>query len=298
MESQKTNSSLRFHYLDSIRGMFIGLTTIDFIYVVENPPKTNEKIVASNQMILSGGPATNASITFSKLGGNATLVSGIGTHHLNKIALSEFENYNIKHFDLLPEFKDILPLSSIMIKEKTGERSVVSINAKNNQVKDIPSSIDLKDFDIVLFDGHQMELSIKISAELKNNGTITVFDGGSWKKGTENLLSNIDYVICSENFLPPNCNSSKDVINYLIDHQVNNFAISRGNKPIIIFSNGEESLIHVDSENVVDTLGAGDILHGTFCYYVLKNNTTFKEALIKASKIASLSCKHYGSRKW
>lgn len=278
--------------------MFIGLTTIDFIYIVQNPPKTDEKIVASSQLILSGGPATNAAITFSKLGGNTSLVSAIGTNHLNKIVISELENNNIKHFDLCPESENILPISSIMIKKKTGERSVVSINAKKNQVKEIPNDIELNGLDVVLFDGHQMELSINLCSILKKNKVKTVFDGGSWKRGTENLLPFIDYAICSENFLPPNCISSKDVINYLIDHKVKNIAISRGNKPIIVYSDGKESLISVESQNVVDTLGAGDILHGAFCYNILRNNISFKEAIINASRIASLSCKQYGSRKW
>ena len=56
-------------------GIFVGLSTIDLIYTVDEFPSANAKAVARSQAILAGGPATNAAITFSHLGGEATLVS-------------------------------------------------------------------------------------------------------------------------------------------------------------------------------------------------------------------------------
>ena len=61
-----------------ITGLFLGLSTIDLQYLVEQPPKANEKIVAQEQTLAAGGPATNACKTFSALGGQGTLTSAFG----------------------------------------------------------------------------------------------------------------------------------------------------------------------------------------------------------------------------
>ena len=48
---------------------------------------------------------------------------------------------------------------------------------------------------------------------------------------------------------------------------------------------------------MVDTLGAGDILHGAFCRYYAEGNQ-FVAALQQASRVATLSCRTFGTRAW
>ena len=47
----------------------------------------------------------------------------------------------------------------------------------------------------------------------------------------------------------------------------------------------------------MDTLGAGDFLHGAFCYYYLEEKE-LKPALQKASEVATFSCQYKGTREW
>ncbi len=49
-----------------MKGLFVGLITLDLIYLCDRSPEKNEKIVASEQKIVAGGPATNAAITFRR----------------------------------------------------------------------------------------------------------------------------------------------------------------------------------------------------------------------------------------
>jgi sugar/nucleoside kinase (ribokinase family) len=60
---------------------------------------------------------------------------------------------------------------------------------------------------------------------------------------------------------------------------------------------GEAGRISIDKVEAIDTLGAGDIFHGAFCFYYLKENN-FAEALKKASAVATESCKYHGTRDW
>ena len=57
------------------RGIFVGLSTVDIVYRVDEFPLANRKIAAQSQDVFAGGPATNAALAFSHLGGDATLVA-------------------------------------------------------------------------------------------------------------------------------------------------------------------------------------------------------------------------------
>ena len=49
--------------------------------------------------------------------------------------------------------------------------------------------------------------------------------------------------------------------------------------------------------NVIDTLGAGDIFHGAFCYYFIQTGE-FQQSLEEAAKVAAISCTYRGPRTW
>jgi len=276
----------------------LGLTTLDIIYSVENPPLVNEKIVAGDQLIVSGGPATNAAVTFATLTGKSKLVSVIGRHPLSTIVHDELKKYKVRHIDLAPDHAHPPPLSSIVVKKASGERSVVSINAVKTQTEKFQFLNQLSEMDVLLVDGHQMAASVHACSKARSLGIPCVMDAGSWKDGSDELLPFIDYAICSERFLPPNCSSHQDVIDYASSCGIKNVAITRGGKSILCSINGRNSFTEIPNGMVVDTLGAGDILHGAFCYYLLTGNGDFAESLVRASQVASFSCQYFGTRSW
>ncbi|HEY9844600.1 MAG TPA: PfkB family carbohydrate kinase, partial [Candidatus Caenarcaniphilales bacterium] len=61
-------------------GLFVGLVTLDLVYLTAGLSSRNQKIVASDYTVAAGGPATNAAVTFAHLGNQATLTGVIGTH--------------------------------------------------------------------------------------------------------------------------------------------------------------------------------------------------------------------------
>lgn len=48
-------------------GLFVGLITLDVMYLTPHLPAPNQKIVAQDYAIAAGGPATNAAIAFQYL---------------------------------------------------------------------------------------------------------------------------------------------------------------------------------------------------------------------------------------
>lgn len=77
---------------------------------------------------------------------------------------------------------------------------------------------------------------------------------------------------------------------------ISQIAITGGEEPIQYFEGGKKNTIPVPSIKAVDTLGAGDIFHGAFCHYILRED--FTTALTQAAQIASKSCQSFGTRSW
>ncbi|MEM8779441.1 MAG: sugar kinase [Cyanobacteria bacterium P01_G01_bin.49] len=280
-----------------MNGLFVGLTTLDIIYLTDHFPHSNEKIVALDQTIAAGGPATNAAITFRHFGHQATVLSMIGSNPISQLICAELEGYSVSFFDLEPFHQASPPASSIIVNQCTGERAVISINATKTQAKVNKLSLEiLQDVDIILIDGHQMAASQFIAQKAQERGIPVVIDGGSWKPGYENVLPYVDYAICSSNFYPPNCVTQEEVFTYFQEFSIPYIAITQGENPIHYWTRKGSGQIEVTHIEAVDTLGAGDIFHGAFCHFILNYN--FVDALTKSSFVAATACQSFGTRQW
>jgi sugar/nucleoside kinase (ribokinase family) len=278
-------------------GLFVGLVTLDLIYLAESPPRNNQKIVAADYSVTAGGPATNAAVTFSHLGNQATVLGIVGSHPMTQLIKGDLASYKVAITDLNSTTQNAPPVSSIIVTQATGERAVISINAVKTQATSEFIAPDiLQNVDIVLIDGHQMAAGSEIAQMAKAKNISVVIDGGSWKHGFDKVLPFVDYALCSANFYPPNCHTEDEVFTYLSGVGIPHIAITHGEKSIRYLEHGKAGVIDVPTVQAVDTLGAGDIFHGAFCHYILRES--FTTALKQAAHIASFSCQFFGTRSW
>ncbi|MEM1239034.1 MAG: PfkB family carbohydrate kinase [Cyanobacteria bacterium P01_H01_bin.26] len=280
-----------------MRGLFVGLMTLDCIYQAQRPPQANEKLVAETALMAAGGPATNAAVAFAALGGQATVMAAVGQHPVTALLREDMEQTGVNILDLMPQRQEPPPVSSIVVSQSSGERAVISRNAMGLQVGG--QAVDFTDLlsgpvaqDIVLVDGHQMELSRQVAMTAQRLGIPIVVDAGSWKPGFEQVLALATVVIASANFQPP---ISLAPLTYLQSLGVPHIAITHGELPIVVSDQGTLRELAVPATTVVDTLGAGDIFHGAFCHSWAGD---FLAALARASQVAALSCQHFGTRAW
>jgi len=278
-------------------GIFVGLSTVDLVYGVEEFPAPNSKVAARSQVIYVGGPATNAAVAFSHLGGQATVVSAVGRHSLAAVVLDELRRLGVRHIDLCPEFEESPPISSVTVNRR-GERNVVSANAV--RVQAATAAVDeaaLRQADVLMVDGHSMEACHAWCAAARGCGVPVVMDGGSWKAGSAELLRLVDTAICSADFKPPECGTQGDVFAFLRGCGVKRIAITHG-ADAVCWAEGERSgSVEVPGVEIVDTMGAGDIFHGAFCWFIA-SGSGFVEALEAAAGVASESCRFHGTRAW
>lgn len=277
------------------KALFFGLITIDLHFFTDHYPEENSKTKAKEFQTYVGGPATNAAITFNHLGGESSLWTCIGHHDFNGMMTEELGQRNIAIRDMVSgqSFKPIF--ASIVTNNISGDRTILSYNPP--LVRTPLPEIPLGDFSIALFDGFYMPQAIEAAKRCRKLGITTIFDGGSWKKDTERLLKYIDIAICSADFHPPGIDRITEVPEAMIKLGPQKVAVTRGGKSVIYSEGKANYKIDIPRTNVKDTLGAGDIFHGAFCYHYLKS-PNFVDSLKYAAEIATLSCKFEGPRAW
>ncbi len=263
------------------RGYFVGLTTMDYVFYVDSHPQKNSKVKTDRFRRLVGGPAANAAITYSLLGGNATLLTCLGSTAESDVIKETLHKYGVTVFNCTED--ETMPDIAAIAVDRDGDRQIFS-GQNQYKITNVPA---LDEPAFCLFDLNRQELSLSV---LRNCNCEIVVDAGSWKGDAAAFLKKADIVISSEDFRDPSGHdifSMKECVNA-------KKAMTRGGKPVLL-ADGE---IPVESVPCVDSLAAGDIFHGAFCFAYYHKQWGFKEALACASKIATESVKYEGPWAW
>jgi len=285
------------------RGLFAGLCTLDIIQSVTRLPGANEKVTALRQTVAAGGPAANAAVTFAYLGGQATFITGLGVHPLAAGVRSDLRLAGVELIDTGAAITAPPPVSAILVTAGSGDRSVVSVNAAGRALR-APARLDalVSRAAVVLIDAHHAELALAAARAAQARRRLCILDAGSWRDGTQQLLPYLDVAVCSADFRPPGTAGSGETLDYLLAHGVSWAAVTDGAAPIAWAGPGVRSELPVPTVTAVDTLGAGDVLHGAFAHAICGagqiDQAGFVAALRAGAEVAARACQSFGTRTW
>ncbi|MFC9993130.1 PfkB family carbohydrate kinase [Nocardia sp. NPDC127526] len=287
--------------MDDTAAVFVGLSTLDLAYAVDRYPVEDTKTQAAELFLGAGGPAANAAVTYAFLSGRTpALITALGKNTLAEPIRSDLGQHSVAIVDLTPGGDQQPPVSSIIVATAAATRTIVSLDGSRIDATSGDSvRADLGSAAIVLVDGHYPEPALRIAAAAQAAGVPVVLDAGRWRSVHADLLAHIDIAICSEAFTPPGAQSDSPdaVLDYLHAHGPRWAAVTRGARPICFSAPDARGEVAVPATEAVDTLGAGDILHGAFCHFHTAGET-FPDALRHAAEVAAASCRYIGTREW
>ena len=266
------------------KGLFVGLCGLDVVFYEKGKfPAEDTKMKCSDVRACIGGPAANAAITFAMLGGESTVVSYIGSSAIGQVIKRQMADYGIKVIDLCKD-SDVKCISSIYVNTTNATRTIFS--GRN----DIDKCIAETDF--ILYDGHFSQVDDCLLETAKKHGKDIVIDVGDWKDTFDKILRYNPTLICSKVFNK----NDKNGVQLMEEYGYDKVAITKGSDPIEYKTADmpRSKEIAVPSVNAVDTLGAGDVFHGAYCYFRYSKHCEFREALENASKVAAASATVYG----
>jgi len=270
-----------------------GLLTVDHRLTVVDVPLANQKIVAVDSDLDFGGPAANAAATARVLGMPTRFVTAVGSGMLTDFALGRLRTLGVDVIDLLADEPGEPSVSTVMVTQSTGDRTVVSHNAVSVRDNLPLTGHELGDASVLLIDGHHMQTAIRLCQSARERGITVLFDGGSWKAGTDQLLKYVDIAAISQDFVPP---GGDDAMTFVASVGCRWVVQTCGAQPIRVLQDWCADEVAVPQVDVVDTLGAGDVFHGALAYFVARDaGETFLEHVRQAGVVASQSCRYKGA---
>ncbi|WP_028049107.1 PfkB family carbohydrate kinase [Cellulomonas sp. URHD0024] len=279
-----------------------GLATLDVVQVVDHVPGPNEKLVAQDLTVTFGGPAANAAATAVALGVPTTLVTALGAGSVGELVRARLVAAGIEVVDLLDGVLGSPAVSTVLVTRSSGERAVVSVNATGTaDLQEAARSVAhvLDDATALLVDGHHRAAAAVLAA---GAAVPVLLDGGSWKPGLERLLAHVDHAVLSADFAVPGTLDG-DVLDVVAAFGPRTVARSAGAGPVQIRLSGSPVVRSevlppvVPVGDVVDTLGAGDVLHGAIAA-ALAREVDILEAIRDGVQQASESVRHRGALGW
>jgi sugar/nucleoside kinase (ribokinase family) len=282
----------------------VGLATVDLVQRVARLPGVDEKAEALATEVAAGGPATNAAVTAAALGARVTLVAAVGAHPLAELIRADLDGCGVTLCDAAPRATAAPPVSAVTVLDSTGERTIVSRNARGVDVAVPPElSALLATADIVLADGHHPALALAAA----DSGRPLLLDAGSWRPVFARLLPRADVVAASAAFRVPDrtpAGSARTGAAAVVATRhalraagADRGAITRGPEPVSWWSGDTTGEVPVPAVTAVDTAGAGDAFHGALAV-ALAGDPNLEAALRFAVRVAGIRVRHAGPRRW
>ena len=272
----------------------VGATSYDFVFRVYRHPGPDEKTTADAFIRCGGGPAANASITVARMGLRSAFAGYLGSDLFGQLHFEELKAAGVDT-GLVVRGEYPTPLSCVLV-NPSGERSLVNY-------RDVHSVLpaDRIDFSaahpkVILYDGHEPDLSLSLMNDAHDRGIKTVLDAGSLNRGTSLLFDKVSHLVCSERFaheLTGASSPDKAMAHFASSSQ--SIVITLG-KDGLIWKNAEgQGRIPAFSVDVKDSTGAGDVFHGAFAG-CLAMGKEWIETLTYSSAAAALCCTQLGAR--
>jgi sugar/nucleoside kinase (ribokinase family) len=280
--------------------LFVGRTTLDAVYWLEELPPEDTKVFARAFRVAPGGPACNAAITHALLEGKTTLLSAVGQGPWADVVRGELDRRGIRLVDLAADGYET-PLTTVLVNAARSTRTIVNPPLTQGELPELSEAWDSAWGErpaVALTDGVHLRETLPLLSALRDRGTAVCLDGGSWKPGIDTLASMLTAAIMSERFRAPGeAAEAEATFAWFAAQGVPYAAVTRGSRPILGLDRGRRFEIAIEPLDAADTLGAGDVLHGAFCFYFAQG-LGFEDSLRRAAELATRSCRGLGITHW
>ncbi len=280
----------------------IGVSALDFLYIVDRFPAGNTVQQAVESKIQGGGPVATAMVAAAKLGARTAMVDVLGDDICGDMIIREFRDHGVSTEFLSIADGEESSIASVMVNRDNGERSIVFTpgSASEIPVMDIPPEI-LCGTKIIHINGRHINSCLRICETADEYEVKISFDGGAgrYREELDRFIPLTDIFIAAKNFTDSFTGETdiKWAAEYILNKGPELVVITDGINGSWIYTEAGESF-HQPAyiiDNVIDTTGCGDCYHGAFLYCLI-NELDLKEAASFASAAASLNTQALGGR--
>ncbi len=281
------------------RVLCAGIIVLDEVFCVDEFPQPDGKVQAKDFFAVNGGCAANAAVAIARLGGNAALAGPMGgppgADDNGDRVLAALTRENVDYGACQRVAGLATALSAIFINAR-GDRMIVTYRDERvAAVTPTGPEILVAAADIVLADNRYPAFVTPICAAARRRGLRVVVDGDRPTFADDPLFRLATHLIFSSECLRATTGRA-DLADGLacIAQKTDAFlAVSNGPDDIVYLQDGRPRRVPVFAVRAVDTLAAGDALHGGFALALAEGKSEV-EALRFGAAVAGLKCARLG----
>ena len=276
-----------------------GIIVLDEVFRVEEFPLPDGKVEAREFFVVNGGCAANAAVAIARLGGRAALASPMGgpagADENGDRVLRALARENVDCSACVRVDGLATALSAILI-DRHGDRTIVTYRDER-----LPATRPgdperaLAGAELMLADNRYPTFVQPICAAARQRKLPVVLDGDKATVPDDPLFRLATHVVFSAECLR--------ATTQVADLAEGLARIARHTDAFLAVSNGPNDIVYRDGDTVrlapvfkimaVDTLGAGDALHGGFAL-ALAEGKSEREALRFGAAVAGIKCGRLG----
>lgn len=286
----------------------LGEICIDYVIRVERFPEPDEKIFMLDSNTFPGGVTANFVVAFSRLGGKAGFIGGVGNDEYGKALIEKLKNegVDVSH---VKQYRDRGSAVNFLLVNERGERVIIQ---DPKLLENVPDEDYIDDRVVEYISSakafHTTAIKLKPSLKAikiaKEIGLTTSFDMEKHvvdTYGWERLREVLRYTdILMPNKLGLKSLTGKedlvDAAKSLLNHGPKLVVVTVGERGSIAVT--RDSAIKASAFKIkpVDTTGAGDAFNAAFIYAHVIKGLSIEEASRFANATAALKCLKVGAQ--
>ena len=278
---------------DQVGCLAVGLALVDYCYYLPDLPDGAGKYFAERVELCLGGVATNAALAMRALGAEVKLYSRLGQDASGDWIYAQLQAAGLNIDASVERVAGCASPSSAVSISADGERCIV--NHRDPQLfaaaPRLPAQL-LSGIKAVLCDTRWPRAAAAVMEQAQGLGVATVLDFDlNPDPSSQSLLALADYAVLAQPALVElsGCSQPEAGLRWLAQrYPVKRVAVTCGASGVYAVGT-DASLERIAAYRVraVNTLGAGDVFHGAFCYQ-LARGSAFIPALHYANAAAAL----------
>lgn len=268
-----------------------GLLAADIVFGVNEIPCESIKYRAENVSLRCGGGGCYASVAINRLGGASAVVARVGDDEFEKIIASALDAEGIDRTHVIVDQRIHTPVSSIAL-DQAGERQIV--NYRDQSPQDFTNKFLFHSSPrAVLVDARWIEGSISSLEYAKLHNIPGVVDAES--PVSEAVMDLATHIAFSRQGLSQfsSTDSVKDGLQVAAKRFPAWVCVTDGENGTHVWSKGRVLTLKAPQVNAIDTLGAGDVWHGSFTLQLAKGVNELN-AVEFANTAAAIKCTRSG----
>jgi ribokinase len=278
----------------------VGLSVVDVLAQLDGPLREDEKIPAERILVDGGGPAGTAACAAARCGLKTAVLSFVGADPWLDFVRRGFRDFGVdtRFLRVVPGMAT--PVALIAVNRRNASRTIVWNSQGAGERKTSLAGLlrqGILDARCLHFDGHLMDLSVRLAGLAQSRGVLTSYDCGSVKPGWERLAALCDVFIASHRFARQLGAPIPELLRRLRRDFGFRAAVTAGEKGFYFWDEGPARVRFVRQRRyaALDTTGCGDVFHGAFLARYLRDRD-FAGALRYAQGVAGAKTLQLGGR--